>query len=286
MSRASVWWPGDPGARARAGLKRIGAAACGVVALAVGWWVCSLLVPAGFVPGPLPVLVRFLELLPTELAGHAAASLGRVAAALALSLVTAVPAGTAIGRSRAADRALAPVIYLLYPVPKIALLPVLMLLFGLGDPAKVLVVYLVLFFQLLVAARDAAREVPEPFLLSLRSLGGTRVQAARYVLLPSLVPALLSSLRVGIGTALAVLFFSETFGTRVGLGWFVMESWMRISYVDMFAGILCLGLLGLGLFLAVDAVYRRACRWQGSGADERTGGWTGTRTDGPGSRLD
>jgi NitT/TauT family transport system permease protein len=59
-----------------------------------------------------------------------------------------------------------------------------------------------------------------------------------------------------------VLFFSETFGTTVGLGWFVMESWMRLSYLDMAAGILCLGLVGLALFLAIDALYHRLCRWQ------------------------
>jgi NitT/TauT family transport system permease protein len=61
---------------------------------------------------------------------------------------------------------------------------------------------------------------------------------------------------------LAVLFFSETFGTSVGLGWFVMESWMRMSYVDMFAGIFCLGLLGLAIFLGIDWLQRRLCRWQ------------------------
>ncbi len=250
----------------RDGIVRVAAPLGGVAALVAAWWICSRLIPGGFVPGPLPVTLRFLELLPGALLLHAAASLGRVAAALALALLTAVPAGMAIGRSRTADRVLAPVIYVLYPVPKIALLPVLMLLFGLGDPAKVLVVFLVLFFQVLVAVRDAAREVPPQFLLSLRSLGGTRSQAARYVLFPSLVPALLSSLRIGIGTALAVLFFSETFGTRIGLGFFVMESWMRISYVDLFAGVLCLGLLGLALFAAVDALYRRLCRWQAGSA--------------------
>ena len=182
------------------------------------------------------------------------------------TLVTAVPAGVAIGRSRRLDRVLSPVLYVLYPVPKIALLPILMLLFGLGDSSKVVIVFLVLFFQVLVAVRDAAREVPRPFLLSLRSLGGTRRHAIRYVFAPALVPALLSSLRVGTGTALAVLFFSETFGTSVGLGWFVMESWMRMSYVDMFAGILCLGLVGLAAFLVIDALHRRLCRWQAGSA--------------------
>jgi NitT/TauT family transport system permease protein len=243
-------------------MRRVPGFLAGTAVLAAAWWALSALVPGGFVPAPSEVVARFLALLPGSLAAHAAASLARVAAAAVLTLVTAVPAGVAIGRWRALDRVLSPVIYVLYPVPKIALLPVLMLLFGLGDSSKVVIVFLVLFFQVLVAVRDAARDVPLPFLVSLRSLGGTRRHALRYVLAPALMPALLSAFRVGTGTSLAVLFFSETFGTSVGLGWFVMESWMRMSYVDMFAGILCLALLGLALFLAIDFLHHRLCRWQ------------------------
>jgi NitT/TauT family transport system permease protein len=239
----------------------------GIAALTALWWVAAALLPGGFVPGPAVVVVRFLALFPGSLAAHAAASIARVAAAIGLTLLTAVPAGVAIGRSRSLDRLLSPILYVLYPVPKIALLPILMLLFGLGDSSKVVIVFLVLFFQVLVAVRDAAREVPLPFLVSLRSLGGTRLHAIRYVFAPALVPAVLSSLRVGTGTALAVLFFSETFGTTVGLGWFVMESWMRMSYVDMFAGILCLALVGLAAFLVIDFLHRRLCRWQVGSAD-------------------
>jgi NitT/TauT family transport system permease protein len=234
----------------------------GLAAGAAAWWAAAALVPGGFIPAPLPVVTRFLHLFPGALAAHSAASLARVAVALILALFTAVPAGVALGRMPALNRMLSPILYVLYPVPKIALLPLLMLLFGLGDPSKILIVFLVLFFQILVTIRDASREVPRQYLVSLLSLGGTRRHAARYVLAPVLVPALLSSLRVGTGTALAVLFFSETFGTSVGLGWFVMESWMRMSYVDMFAGILCLGLLGLVIFLGIDGIQRRLCRWQ------------------------
>jgi NitT/TauT family transport system permease protein len=234
----------------------------GLAALAALWWALAVRVPGGFIPAPGAVFLRFLVLFPRALAAHSAASLGRITAALALSLLAAVPAGVAIGRSRVLNRVFSPILYVLYPVPKIALLPILMLLFGLGDSSKVLIVFLVLFFQVLVAVRDASREVPPQFLLSLRSLGGTRRHAALYVLAPALIPAILSCVRIGTGTALAVLFFSETFGTRMGLGWFVMESWMRMSYVDMFTGILCLGLLGLAIFLGIDFLQRRLCRWQ------------------------
>jgi NitT/TauT family transport system permease protein len=234
----------------------------GLAAAAAAWWIAAMLVPGGFIPAPGPVIARFLVLFPVALARHSAASLARVAAALILALLAGVPAGAALGRSPSLDKIFSPILYVLYPVPKIALLPVVMLIFGLGDSSKILIVFLVLFFQILIAARDASRDIPRPYFLSLLSLGGTRRHAARYLLAPALVPAILSSLRIGAGTALAVLFFSETFGTSVGLGWFVMESWMRMSYVDMFAGIFCLGLLGLAIFLGIDWLQRRLCRWQ------------------------
>ncbi|MGA2480479.1 MAG: ABC transporter permease subunit [Spirochaetia bacterium] len=234
----------------------------GIAALLVLWEVLSLLVPGGFIPDPLTVCARLLVLLPRSLWRHILVSLGRITAGLAAALLLAVPAGLALGRVQVLDRVFSPAAYLLYPVPKIALLPVIMLLFGLGNMSKVLIVFLVLFFQVLVATRDAARSVPAPYLLSMRSLGARRVQTFRYLLWPALLPALLSSLRIGTGTALAVLFFAETFGTSLGLGWFVMESWMRVSYVDMFAGILALGLLGLGLFFCIDLAQKRLCRWQ------------------------
>jgi NitT/TauT family transport system permease protein len=137
-----------------------------------------------------------------------------------------------------------------------------MLLFGLTDVSKVMVVFLVLFFQFLIASRDAVKGIPDQYLISLRSLGAGRLQTMRYVVWPALLPQLLSGLRVGAGTALAVLFFAETFGTRIGLGYFVMESWMRVAYPDMYAGVLGLGILGLAIFKSIDAVQRRACRWQ------------------------
>jgi NitT/TauT family transport system permease protein len=193
---------------------------------------------------------------------HALASLGRVGAALFFALLTAAPTGVALGRVRRLDWLFSPMAYVLYPVPKIALLPVLMLLFGLGNLSKVIIVFIVLYFQVLVSTRDSAREIPPQYFLSFKSLGANRAQTLRYVVWPSLLPGLLSSLRVGTGTALAVLFFAETFGTTRGLGWFVMESWMRMSYVDMFAGILSLGLVGLCLFLAIDGAERKLCRWQ------------------------
>ena len=213
-------------------------------------------------PPPLVVLRRMAEIGPRVLLRHAGASLARVLAALALATAGALPLGLVMGRSRRVDRLLAPVAYLLYPVPKIALLPIIFLLVGIGDSARITVVVLVLFFQILVAVRDAARAIPAAYLVSFTSLGGTRLQSLRSVLLPAILPELLTALRLGTGTALAVLFFAETFFTNFGLGTFIVESWMRVSYVDMTAGIVAIGLLGLFLFVVLDGVEHLVCWWK------------------------
>jgi NitT/TauT family transport system permease protein len=232
-----------------------------ILAMIPAWWLLSAATGGTVVPSPLSVGRRLLEIAPLLMGVHAAASLARVVAGLAAALLTAVPLGLAMGRSRALDRTLAPAAYLLYPVPKIALLPAVMVLFGLADTSKVTVVFLVLFFQVLLAVRDAARDIPAQYYLSLRSLGARKRHAALLVTWPAVLPQLLTALRVGTGTALAVLFFAETFGTRRGLGYFVVESWMRTAYPDMYAGIVALGLAGLAIFLLIDALQRRACRW-------------------------
>jgi NitT/TauT family transport system permease protein len=235
------------------------AAALGLVA---AWWALSLLVGTPFLPPPDAVLARLVELARGDLWHHAAASLARVLVAVGAAFAAAVPLGIAAGRSRALDRLVTPVGYLLAPVPKIALLPVIMLLAGLGEVSRVLVVFLVLFFQILVAARDGARSVPAAWYLSLVSLGARPRHLFRYVTWPAVLPSLFTALRVGIGTALAVLFFAETFGTRWGLGYFVVESWMRMAYTDLYAGVVAFGALGFCLVRLADAASRRACRWQ------------------------
>jgi len=228
------------------------------------WYLLSLVVGGRVLPFPHIVTARFVAILP-EILSHAGASLLRVLGALAAASVVALPLGLAMGRSPRVDRALAPAAYLLYPVPKIALLPVLLLLLGTGNLTRVALVALVLVFQMLLAVRDGARSVDPRYILSIDSLGGDRWDRFRHVIWPSVLPRLLTAMRIGSATALAVLFFAETFFTKVGLGYFIVDSWMKLSYPDMYAGILAMSLLGLALFAAIDRVERTVVRWQRPG---------------------
>ncbi|TVQ37479.1 MAG: ABC transporter permease subunit [Spirochaetaceae bacterium] len=249
-------------------MRRVLVLAGAAAAVVAGWWVLALLLRSPVLPAPPAVLMRVVELGPALLLRHTAASLMRVLLALAVATAVSLPLGLVMGRSRRVDRLLAPLAYLLYPVPKIALLPIVFLLVGIGDAARVTIVVLVLSFQILVAVRDAARSIPAAYLTSFTSLGGTRAQSLRFVLLPAIVPQLLTAMRIGTGTGLAVLFFAETFFANFGLGMFIVESWMRVSYTDMLAGIVAMGVLGLALFSALDALEYLLCPWKRCGIRE------------------
>lgn len=225
------------------------------------WWLLSAALDTRVLPPPHQVIAQFVVLAGSDLWRHAGASLARVLSGLAIATVTATPLGIAMGRSQRLDAVLRPVSYLLYPVPKIALLPVVLLLVGIGNPAKVLLLILVLFFQVLIAVRDAAVAVDERYVITMRSLGASRIELLRFVIWPNVLSRLLTSLRVGSATALAVLFFAETFFTKLGLGYYIVTQWTKVAYVDMFAGILALSLLGLLLFAAIDRMEKVLCPW-------------------------
>jgi len=235
----------------------------GTLAVLAFWQVAAWLVRQPILPGPLVVFAELgRQLLDGSLLAHFAASLWRVVAGMGLAVLLAAPAGMALGQSKSVNRFLAPVIYILYPIPKVVFVPILMLLFGVGDFAKILMIFLILFFQILVLVRDQAAAIRPELLLSVRSLGAGRKALFRFVYLPASLPAVLTALRQSIGTAVAILYIAEIFATRLGLGYFIyFEGSTLLNYPAMYAGVVMMSLLGVGLYLLVDWLESRYCRW-------------------------
>jgi ABC-type nitrate/sulfonate/bicarbonate transport system permease component len=243
----------------KAGLSLAGA----LVAILGLWALAAALVHKPFLPSPWASAVRLAERLADgSLALHLGASARRVGLALALAAPAAAALGLASGRSKRLDALVSPFVYLLHPLPKVAFLPVIMLFLGLGDAAKVFLIGLIIFGQILVSARDAAKAVPEALVESMRSLKCTRYAMARHLVFPYALPALLSALRVSLGTAIAVLFIAESFASEVGLGWYIVDAWTRVDYPDMYAAIIALSLFGLVTYLAIDLLEAAVCSWR------------------------
>jgi len=246
-----------PGSRKALG---VAIAAAGLMIL---WALASVALAKPFLPSPARAVAAFARLSMNGTMGlHAKASASRVLWALALSFVPAAALGLAAGRSRRIDAVVSPVVYILHPLPKAAFLPIILLVFGLGEASKIFLVGLIVFSQILVSARDSARRVPRQLLDSVRSLGASRLDLAIRVVVPAALPDLLTSLRVSLGTAVAVLFLAETFATDTGLGYLIVDSWSRVAYSEMYAAIMALSLLGLGLFAAVDVAEKILCPWR------------------------
>lgn len=193
---------------------------------------------------------------------HIIASACRILEGLSIALLIAVPVGLTLANYPKINKTCSPILYFTYPVPKLALLPVVMLLLGIGEAAKITMIVLILVFQLIVSIRDAALHIPREDFHVLISLGAKKRQILRWITLPAVLPEMLTAIRVAIGTAASVLFFTETFGTDKGMGFYIVDSWMRLAYKEMYTGIFCLSLLGLILFLAIDILEKRVCKWK------------------------
>ncbi len=238
------------------------------VVLLAAWQGLTLWVGAQLVPSPLTTLLLFFRLLPTTLLPHVMASMGRILAALAIALFLGVSTGLAAGLHRRVDALLSPLVYGLYPLPKVAFMPLLMILFGLGNAPKVALIVLIIVFQIYVTTRDAVRSIPAHLFTALSSLDLPERALYTHLVFPAILPKLFTTLRVSIGIAVAVLFFAENFATDLGVGYFIMNSWSMVNIPSMYAGILTLAVLGFLLFTLLDRLEKHFCAWTLVGKDE------------------
>jgi NitT/TauT family transport system permease protein len=233
------------------------------LALLLVWQALAMIVNLAILPAPLEVFTVFVRELGNGLSSHFVFSLWRVFAGMALSVLVAAPVGLAIGGSRALNRIFSPLIYLLYPIPKVVFVPVVILFLGIGDTAKIAIMFLILFFQIVVLVRDQAAGLPPQLIQSLHSLGAGRRALFRFVYLPASLPAILTALRQSIGTAVAVLYITELSATKYGLGYYIYYNGSTLlDYPAMYAGVMAMSLLGLGMYFSVDWLERKWCPWK------------------------
>ena len=246
-------------------LRRLLTAAIAAVVLIILSQGVAVMMDAPIVPRPLKVFERLGLIFSGDIAAHAGLSLWRIAAGLVAAVGIGYPLGLVMGYVKTVDKFLAPIVYLLYPVPKIALLPILMLLCGVGEISKVLMIFLIIVFQVTVAVRDSIRAIPEETYYVFRSLGASFGSIFSDVLWPAVLPKFITAVRVAMATAISVLFFTETYGTEYGMGYFIMDAWLRVNYLDMYAGIVVLSVIGLLLFASIDFIEKHVCAWQYAG---------------------
>ncbi len=225
------------------------------------WWVLAIALDSPALPSPIdtiPVLVDTLF----DLAPEFGVSLYRILLAMLIGTLLGAPLGIYMGRSTWADRLLTPVMYILYPLPKIVLLPILFVLIGIGGEAKITLIAIAVFFQMAVTLRDAAKAVPRESVEAMLSFGASRIRVLASVIIPNTLPALFTALRVTTASAIAILFIAESMAGSTGLGYYIMHSWSILEYRQMFAGIVCMAIMGILLYEIFDLCERRLTAWK------------------------
>jgi NitT/TauT family transport system permease protein len=224
------------------------------------WFFLAKLLHLRALPDPIAVYCSWDTALKNGVPGHLLSSLSRIALSLLAALFIALALGIAMGYSRRLDKYLSPFTYLSYPVPKLALMPVIMLFFGIGELSKIIITALIIVFQLIISIRDAVKQIPEEDYDLLASLNAGLWEKFAHITIPAALPSIFSSLRVSVGTAISVLMIAESYGTDRGLGFYIIDAWMRADYTQMYFGIFCLSAIGFLIFAALDLAQSRFCK--------------------------
>lgn len=182
-------------------------------------------------------------------------------AGYALSIVVALPLGLLMGRSRRVDRFLDPIVNALYSIPTVALVPLIVVWCGLFLPARIALVFCMTVLDMLVVVAAGARDIDRRFVDVGRSLGTSRIQQVRHILLPACLPFVFMALRVGAVRALNGMITAELFFAAVNLGAAMKRSAGDFDSAGVLAVLVTLCIAGLGVQELLRWLESRALPW-------------------------
>jgi NitT/TauT family transport system permease protein len=223
----------------------------------LGW------VPVLFLPSPVGVLREAADMVMSgELALHLAASLQRLLLGFGLGAALGVAAGIVVGFFSVAEAVGTPLIAATFPIPKIALLPLLILWLGLGEPSKVAVIALGVFFPMAINTFTGVRQADPLLVRAAVAFGARRASVIRKVILPSALPMIFAGLRLGAGTALLLLVAAEMIAVESGIGFLVLHAGNLMQTTKLMVGIVVLSLLGVVSHWGLGRLERSVLHWQ------------------------
>jgi NitT/TauT family transport system permease protein len=210
-----------------------------------------------FMPGPVKVLERMgLWAREDDLLGDTFISIMRVVLGWALSAVIALPLGLFIGTWRSVQALLEPLTDFIRYMPAVAFVPLVMLWVGIDEGAKVAIIFIGTFFQMILMVAEDVRRVPLAQIEAAQTMGASRTEIVEKVIFPSSKPALLDTMRVTMGFAWTYLVVAELVAAQSGLGYAILRAQRYLQTDKIFAGILLIGLIGM----VIDQLFRLAHR--------------------------
>jgi len=235
-------------------------AAC--LGLLAAWQVASLALHSDSLPTALEAIRAVPSiLLDKEALINILASLRRMAIGFGAAVLVSIPLGLMMGRSRAIASFFNPLLMAIYPVPKAALMPIIMLWLGVGDLAKTLVIFLGVSLPVIYHSFEGAKAVEEKMLWSGAAMGLSAAQRMIRIVFPAALPEVLTGCRTGLVLALITMVTSEMIARQSGAGNILFNALDMGEYETVFAMIIIIGAMGIGLDAAFERVRQRLVRW-------------------------
>ena len=228
----------------------------------LGWWAFVVIaeVPEYIVPSPLDVFPRLIEDF-DRLVEESMVTMQEIFLGYFLAVVLAIPLGLLLAMNDMAKRALYPAVVFIQLIPKIAVAPLFLVWFGFGMQSKVLLVFLLTYFPLLLASMAGFSILDDRLLHLTRSMGASQLQTFRYLRLPSALPIIFSGLKTSATIAATAAIVAEFVGANKGLGYLLLEATSTLDTELIFAIILVLTLIGIGLNYLVEFVEYFTTPW-------------------------
>ncbi len=221
------------------------------------------LIDVRFWPAPSSIMDSLSKMMVSgEIFGHLKVSLIRIALGFALGAIPALILGLAMGLFRWLRTILEPFVAFAYPIPKSSILPLIMLIFGLGEMTKIVTVALGVFFLVLINTIAGVRNINPIYLDAAKNFGAGYFDTLFHIALPGALPLIFTGLKLGLGAGLILIVIAEMVGARNGLGYLIWESWQSFSVGRLYVGLIIIGLLGYLSTIMMDELEKRLVPWK------------------------
>lgn len=229
-------------------------------------WECIAqigLIDRRFFPPPSSVFAQFWVLMfeDSSLLNDIYVTLRRVFIGFIVGGLPAMALGLAMGFIRPLRLFVDPVVSMLYPIPKSAIMPLLLLIFGFGEASKWVLVAIGVFFPVLLNCMSGVMGINRIYTDVANNYGASRLQYLRLVAFPGALPLILSGLRLGLGMGLILVAVAEIVGAQDGLGYLIQHSWQLFSVETMYVALFLLGLIGIVTSLGLKELERKVVPW-------------------------
>ena len=233
--------------------------------LLIVWELCARFgfIDTRFFPAPSSVLATMIDMLRTgELVTHTAISMQRLAYGAVLGGVPALVLGIAMGLNRPIRALFDPLVAATYPVPKSAILPLALLIFGLGEGSKIFMVAIGVFFPVVINTTTGVLEINKIYLDVGRNYKANRWNTFWTIALPGALPVIMTGIKLGIGIGLVLIAVAEMVGAKSGLGYLIWSAWSTFAVEQMYVGLFVIAIIGFLLTLGLNELERVVIPWK------------------------